>query len=54
MARLAIFAEPPQAVASLVPQMCSGVKYGGAEGAEPEIAGDERVAGGEEDLTFRS
>ena len=48
------FAEPPQAVASLVPQMFPGGKYGGAEGAEPEVAGDERVAGGEEDLTFRS
>ena len=48
------FAEPPQAVASLVPKMCPGEKYGEAEGAEPEAAGDERVAVGEEDLTFRS
>ena len=48
------FAEPPQAVASLVPQMCPGRKYGGAEGAEPEVARDERVAGGEEEFIFRS
>ena len=48
------FGEPPQAVAGHVPQMYPVGKYGGAEGAEPELAGDERVAGGEEYITFRS
>lgn len=40
-------AQPPQAVRNLVPNVCPWQKQGGAESAEPMVAEDEDVSGGE-------
>ena len=45
-------AQPPEAVARLVPDVCPGGEGGSAEVAEPEVAGDQGVAGGEENFAL--
>ena len=47
-------AEPPEADARLIPDVCSGEEGGGAEVSETKAAGDQGVAGGEEDLALGS
>ena len=41
-------AHPPEAVVRLVPDVCRGGKGDCAEVAEPEVAGDQGVTGGQE------
>ena len=47
-------AQPPEAVACLVTDVCPGGGGACADVAEPEIAGDQGVDGGGEDLALSS
>ena len=47
-------AQPPEAVARLASDVCTGGKDGGAEVAKPKVGGDQGVVGGEETLALRS